>query len=183
MAKNILVITGSPRKNGNSDLLADAFIQGAAESGHTVNKFEAARQTIHGCTACDTCWSKGTACTFKDGFSKLEPLLEAADVVVFASPLYWSSVPAQLKAVIDKLYAYVVSACKHPLDNKESVLMICGELAGEQIFSGVLEMYRGIAEYMKWTDRGIITVPEVFAKGDILKTDALERARNLGRSI
>lgn len=183
MVKNVLVITGSPRKNGNSDLMADAFIQGATESGHSVRKFEAARQKINGCTACDTCWSKGTACTFKDGFTELEPFLEAADVIVFATPLYWSSVPAQLKAVIDKFYAYVVSACQRSLANKESVLLVCGELAGDKIFSGVIEMYNGLAEYMKWEDRGIITVPEVFAKGDILKTDALDRIRNLGRGI
>lgn len=183
MVKNVLVITGSPRENGNSDLMAEALIQSARESGHSVRKFEAAHKMINGCTACDTCWSTGTACTFKDGFTEMEPLLEAADVIVIASPLYWSSVPAQLKAVIDKLYAYVVSDCQKPLANKESAFLVCGELAGEQIFNGVIDMYKGIADYMKWADRGIITVPEVFAKGDILKTDALDRARDLGRSL
>lgn len=183
MKKNILVLTGSPRKNGNSEMLADAFIEGALESGHSVVKFEAAQKKIYGCIACDTCWSKGTACSYRDGFTELEPMLEEADVIVFATPLYWSSMPAQLKAAVDKLYAYVVDACKHPLKIKESALLVCGECEGMQMFNGIIETYRGIAEYMKWEERGIIAVPEVHIKGDILKTDALEKAKKLGMSI
>ena len=136
MSKNILVLTGSPRKNGNTDRLAQAFIDGAIEAGHQVQRFDAGRKRINGCTACDACWSKGTACVFTDGFTELEPMLEAADVLVIASPLYWSTFPAQLKAAIDKLYAYVSPACQHPLKIKESALLACGELEGEQIFIG-----------------------------------------------
>jgi multimeric flavodoxin WrbA len=183
MSKNILVLTGSPRKNGNTDLLAQAFIEGAIEAGHQVERYDAGRKMIHGCTACDACWSKGTACVFTDGFTELEPMLEAADVLVIASPLYWSTFPAQLKAAIDKLYAYVSPACQLPLKIKESALLACGELEGEQIFKGMVETYLGIADYLAWLNRGIIRVPEVFAKGDILKTDALEKAKTLGKSI
>jgi multimeric flavodoxin WrbA len=183
MKKNVLVITGSPRKNGNSEMMADSFIEGALKSGHIVNKFSAAEKTIYGCKACDTCWSTDTACSYKDGFTELEPLLENADVVVFATPLYWSSMPSQLKAAIDKLYAYVASSCKRPLKIKESALLVCGECEGNQIFNAVVETYKGIADYMKWENKGIISVPEVFAKGDIIKTGALEQAKKLGMSI
>lgn len=182
-AKNILVLTGSPRENGNSDKLAEAFIEGARSAGHSVNKFSAGRKKISGCTACDACWSKGTACVFQDDFTELEPLLESADVLVLVTPLYWSSFPAQLKAPIDKLYAYVSPACQSPLKIKESALIVCGELAGEQIFKGVIDVYLGIAEYLNWENRAILTVPEVFAKEDILKTDALGHARELGKAI
>ncbi len=183
MKKNILILTGSPRKNGNSEMLADAFMKGALEKGHSVSKFETAFKKVNGCIACDTCWSQGTACSFRDGFTELEPLLEAADVIVFATPLYWSSMTAQLKAAVDKFYAYAVEACKRPLKIRESVFLVCGECEGMQIFDGVIEIYKGIADYMKWENRGIIAVPEVHAKGDIQKTDALERAEELGRSI
>lgn len=181
--KNILVMTGSPRKNGNSDMLADAFVRGAQEKGHTVHKFRAADRHIGGCKACDNCWSKGTACFFRDDFSELEPLLENADVIVFSTPLYWSSMSAQLKVAIDRLYAYCSDACIRPLKIRESVLLACGECEGMDIFNGLIGVYKGMADFLKWEQRGIIAVPEVYKKGEIASTDALERAAALGRSI
>lgn len=183
MSKNILVLTGSPRKGGNSDMMADAFIVGAQASGHHVNKFRAAAKTIHGCRACDTCWTKGTACSFKDGFTELEPLLENADVIVFATPLYWFGMSSQIKAAIDRFYAYNRPACVRPLKIKEGVLLICGADKGTKIFNGAIETYKNIVDYMKWQDKGILAVPEVSAKGDIAHTDALKNAEKLGRNI
>lgn len=105
--KKILVITGSPRIGGNSDMLADAFIKGVKAKGHSIKKFNTVENPIRGCIACNTCWSKGTACSFKDGFTKLEPLLEEADVIVLAYPLYWFGMTAHIKSAIDKFYAYL----------------------------------------------------------------------------
>ncbi len=182
MKKNILVLTGSPRKGGNSDMMADAFIRGATAQGHTVTKFETAMKSISGCRACDTCWSTETACSFHDGFTELEPLLEQADVVVLATPLYWFSLPAQLKAAIDRLYAYGSKACRRPLKATETALLACGEGRARD-FDGAVETYKGIADYLRWQIRGIITVPAVSAKGDIVRTDALTRAEKLGAEI
>jgi len=181
--KNILVITGSPRKNGNSDLMADAFIKGAQSKGHQVAKFRAAAKTISGCRACNTCWSKGHACTFRDGFTELEPLLEKADAIVFASPLYWFSFSSQIKAAIDRMYAYDKENRKVSLSIKEGVLLICGACEGNEIFEGVIASYKGILNYMKWQDAGILAVPKVSDKGDILKTDAMQKAELLGQSL
>jgi multimeric flavodoxin WrbA len=96
MGKEILVLTGSPRRKGNSDQLADAFIRGAAEQGHGVHKFEAAYKNISGCRACNMCWSSGTdPCVVKDDFYELAPLLESCETVVFVSPVYsqWGLIP------------------------------------------------------------------------------------------
>jgi multimeric flavodoxin WrbA len=183
MSKNILVLTGSPRKGGNSEMMADAFIKGAQASGHTVNKFDTAAKTISGCKACETCWSKDTACSFKDDFTELEPLLENADTLVFVTPLYWFGMSAQLKSAIDKFYAYAVPGCKRPLKIKESILMICGADEDPKIFNGAIETYKGIADYMKWQNRGILAVPKVSGKGDIAHTDALQQAEKLGTDI
>lgn len=182
MEKNILVLTASPRKGGNSDLMAEAFIKGATESGHSVTKFEIRNHKFNGCRACDTCWSKGTACSFNDGFTELAPLLEKADTIVFATPMYWFGFPSQLKAAIDKLYAYFVAACKIPLNISESILLICGEL-GEESFNGSIFTYKEIAKLMKWNDKGILIVPEVLDKGAITKTAALEKSEIMGRNI
>jgi multimeric flavodoxin WrbA len=183
MAKNILMLTGSPRRNGNSDKLADAFMKGAIAAGHHVFKFETGLKRIRGCTACKTCWSKGTACSHIDDFALLEPLLENADVIVFSTPLYWFGMSAQIKAAIDRVNAYLSEDCLRPLHIGESALLICGADAGSGIFSGAVETYKNMADYMKWKDRGILTVPEVRDKGDIDKTEALAEAEKLGKSI
>lgn len=183
MSKNVLVITGSPRKNGNSSLLADAFIQGARESGHRVETFAAAENKIRGCTACDNCWSAGAACVIPDDFQQLAPLLEKAEVLVFAYPLYWSTMPAQLKNVVDRLYAYLSPSKKLELPIKKSYLLLCGECAGDAIFDITLGVHQGIADFFHWEDGGVVKVPEVLHPGEVEATGALEKARELGRTL
>jgi multimeric flavodoxin WrbA len=181
--KNILVLTGSPRKNGNSDKMADAFIEGALSVGHKVNKFETARKQIEGCKACKKCWSKEKPCVFRDDFDELAPLLEEADVIVFVTPLYWFSFPSQIKAAIDKMYAYVGKSCKHPLNIKESLLIVCGADDNIKIFDGIKATFLEICHYMNWEEKGVLAVPKVSEKGDIEATDAVVVAREQGRTI
>lgn len=181
--KNILVLTGSPRRNGNSDQLADAFITGALSIGHNVTRFDAGRKKIGGCIACKTCWNREKPCSFQDDFNELAPLLEAADVIVFATPIYWFNFPAQIKAAIDKMNVYLVKSCRRPLKIKESLLLVCGADEGMDIFEGIKVTYRQIAKYMNWEDKGVLTVPEVSEKGDINATDALVKAEEYGKSI
>lgn len=181
MGKNIVVITGSPRKGGNTEMLADAFIEGLKAKGHKVSRFDAGLKQLAGCMACDTCFSKGRACSINDDFSELEPMLATADVIALATPLYWFTMSAQIKAAIDRMYAF---GAKKPLDNiKESVLLVCAETDDATDFNGVVETYKLICRYVKWQDLGILTAPNVWAKGDIVKTDALDRAKTLGLSI
>lgn len=183
MTKNILVLTGSPRKNGNSEMLADAFIEGAKSAGHTVSKFQAGMKNIRGCIACDACWSKGRACSIDDDFRELEPMLERADVLVLVSPLYWFGITAQIKAAIDKMYAYGSKNCTHPLKIKESALIMCGETDVMNDFAGAMSTYQNMIDYVKWKDVGGMVVPCVNRKGDVIETGALDGARDLGKSI
>jgi len=182
MSKNILVITGSPRKRGNTDTLADAFAKGARASGHTVTLFNASTH-IGGCRACDTCWSKGHACTFTDAFTDLEPLLEQADMVVFATPLYWFGFSAQIKAALDRIYAYISPNTVRPLKIKESALLACAGDTDEHVFDGLAHTYEIMMRYIEWRNAGTLFIPGVLEKGDILKTDALEKAEQFGRSL
>lgn len=181
--KNILVLTASPRKNGNSERMADAFIKGALSNGHKVTKFETSNKEIHGCKACETCWSKGKPCSFQDDFDELAPLLEEADAIVFSTPLYWFSFPAQVKAAIDKMYAYVSKSCNRPLKIKESLLLVCGADEDMKMFDGIIASYREIVHYMNWKEKGVLAVPKVNEKGDIEATDALIKAEEYGRSL
>lgn len=181
MSKNILVLTGSPRKGGNSDQLADAFIAGAQQAGHTVVKYVTADKQIKGCRACNTCFSKGTACSFSDDFNELAPLVEQADMIVFATPLYWFSFPVQLKAALDKFFSFLIG--QKNLKIKDCALLACAGDKNEAGFDGLVTTYKLIAGHMGWKDKGTILVPGLMAKDDILKTDGLTRGEELGESI
>ena len=177
--KNILILTGSPRKNGNSDLLADAFIKGLETNSHAVVKFEVGKKKIRGCIACQKCYSKGQACVFNDDFNELAPLMENADMIVLATPLYWFTFPAQIKAAFDKLYALLIG--KRDVKIRESMMFVCAETDDMTDFDGIVRTYELINRYMKWEDRGMLLIPNVNDVGDIFKTDALEQAAELGR--
>jgi len=183
MKKEILILTGSARAGANSTLLAEAFADGARESGHLARVFSTAKKQMSGCLGCDLCWSMGRACVIKDDFQNLAPLLETADVIVFSFPMYWSTMPAQMKAVVDRLYAYTLPENMEKLAIKESVLMTCGECESVADFDIAREVYHGVAEYFHWKERGEILVPRVKEAGDVNHTDALLRARALGKEI
>ncbi len=181
MSKTILVLTGSPRKGGNSDQLADAFSKGAEQAGHSVIKYATADKKIQGCRACNACFSKGVACVMPDDFNELAPLVEQADMIVFATPLYWYSFPAQLKAAMDKFYSFLIG--QKTLKIKEAALLACAGDQAENAFDGITASYKLIAGHMGWKDNGTILVKGLMEKDAILQTDALARAEALGESI
>lgn len=179
--KNILVITGSPRYKSNSDSLADAFVKGAQSAGHEVNLFQAGKRTIKPCIACNKCYTKGTACIFNDSFNELALLAEKADVIVFATPMYWFSYTAQIKAAIDKLYSLMVG--DRPLKIQKSILMVCAETDDMSDFDGIVRSHKLLNNYLNWENGGILLVSEVNYVGDIQKTNALLKAEEMGRNV
>ncbi|MDR3342302.1 MAG: flavodoxin family protein [Treponema sp.] len=184
MGKEILVLTGSPRKHGNSDQLADAFIRGAQSKGHRVHKFEAAFKDIHGCRGCNQCWPVETEpCVIKDDFFELAPLIETCEVAVFVSPLYFWGFTAQLKAAWDRFYAYRRKAGVQRLAIKESALLLTLGDTEDATYKHAVGTYQDIAEYIGWKDRGIVVAKGVNDKTDILGHKALARAEVLGKSI
>ncbi|MCL2420457.1 MAG: flavodoxin family protein [Defluviitaleaceae bacterium] len=184
MSKQILVITGSPRKGGNSDMLADAFIKGAEASGHTVDKFVSADHQIGGCFGCNGCWSKGTPCVQGDDFNdKLAPLLDKADMLVFCMPLYAYSFPTQIKGPLDRLFPYGKESWMKPLKVKESAMIVCGADDVEEAFHAVKESYRHLIGFFEWKNHGELVVLGVNDKGDVKNTDGLERAEAFGKGI
>ena len=181
--KKILVLTGSPRKNGNSSMMADAFIKGAEKNGNEVIRFDAGFMKLSGCTACNTCWSTDTACTVKDDFNKIEPYLESCDAIVFSIPLYWFSFPAQVKCIIDRLYAYGGSGGPRPMTIKESALMIVSEDTNPEQFKSLYAMYDGMCSFLHWDVKSILTAGGVGNPGDIQNTEFLATAEELGEKF
>lgn len=104
MNKSIIILKGSPRQKGNSAVLAEQVAAGALESGAQVESFYLHGMDIRPCDGCDECIDTG-ACVIKDDMQKLYPKLITADAIVLASPIYWFTYSAQLKACIDRWYA------------------------------------------------------------------------------
>lgn len=104
----VLALLGSPRKNGNTSLLLDEYLKGIMESNKTaeITRIFLNEKTIHGCNACDACHNVTIGqCVIKDDMQELYPLFRQADMIIYATPVYWWSVSAQLKAFMDRCYA------------------------------------------------------------------------------
>ncbi|MDE7322240.1 MAG: flavodoxin family protein [Lachnospiraceae bacterium] len=181
MSKKIVVITGSPRKNGNSFAMAQAFIQAAEDRGHTVTRFDAAMKNVGGCRACETCFKTGKACSFDDDFNVIAPTILEADVVVFAMPVYWYSIPAQIKGVIDRLFSFCVAG--KDVAGKACALITCCEEDDMSVMDGVRIPVERSAALLKWKMVGEVLVPGVLNAGDIEKTDGCSQAAALAEKI
>ena len=105
MSKKVLILSGSPRKGGNSDILCDEFLRGAQDAGHKAEKIRVAEKKVAPCSGCYYCSTHGGACVHKDDMADILQKMIDADVIVLASPVYFYSINAQLKAVIDRTVA------------------------------------------------------------------------------
>lgn len=181
MSKKIVVITGSPRKNGNSFAMTDSFINSAIEKGHTVTRFDAAMMKIGGCHACETCYKTGKACSFDDDFNTIAPAVPEADAIVFTMPVYWYSIPSQIKGVIDKIYSLVIGG--KDISGKECALIACCEEDDLSVLDGVRIPMERTAALNKWNMVGEVLVPGVLNPGDIEKTDGCRQAAELADKI
>ena len=181
MGKKIVVITGSPRKNGNSFAMTEAFIQAAEAKGHAVTRFDAAMKNVGGCHACETCFSTGKACTFDDDFKTIAPAIIEADAVVFTMPVYWYSIPAQIKGVIDKLFSLCVGG--KDVAGKKCAIITCCEEDDMSVMEGVRIPMERTAALLKWEMAGEVLIPGVLNVGDIQKTDGCKKAAALADAI
>ena len=181
MSKKIVVITGSPRKNGNSFAMTDAFIKAAEVKGHMITRFDTAPMSFNGCKACETCFSTGKACSFDDDFNKMASDIENADAIVFTMPVYWYSMPSQIKASIDKLFSFVVGGKN--IAGKECALITCCEENDVSVMDGVRIPYERTAALLKWKSVGEVLLPGVFNLGDIQKTDGEKKAAALAEQF
>ena len=181
MNKKIVVITGSPRKNGNSFAMKEAFIKAAEAKGHIVTRFDAAMRKLGGCHACETCFTTGKACTFDDDFNTIAPAILEADAVVFTTPVYWYSIPAQIKCAIDRIFSFVVGG--KDIAGKECALITCCEEDDMSVMDGVRIPVERSAALLKWKMVGEVLVPGVLNTGDIEKTDGCKQAAALAEKI
>lgn len=176
---NIAVLIGSPRKGGNTDTLAHSFVDGAKKN-HRVEVISVANIKVNGCTGCNFCYAdENHRCMQKDGMQEIYEKLADADIIVIATPIYFYGVSSQLKCVIDRLHNPVRSRFKV----KKLVLLSVAADTIPTVFDSIKMMYTSVLKYFSLENGGILTVPGVKEKGDILNSNALNEAYKLGESI
>lgn len=174
----ILVITGSPRKNGNSNTLASEFMRGASEAGHTVQRFDAGNASVHPCIACNNCGMNGP-CVLEDDFLTVREHILDADMVVFATPMYYFGFSAQLKAVIDRFYAINGQIHVH----KKAALLMTYADSAERKAVPIKAHYEELLHYLGWEDVGRVIAPGVWTEGSIKGTEYPRKAYELGLRV
>lgn len=176
MSKHILILSGSPRKNGNSDLLCESFRKGALEAGHQVEKIRVAEKNIGFCRGCYACKDTGICAVRDDMAGVLQKIIDA-DVLVLASPVYFYSIDAQLKAVIDRTVARW-----QEVKNKELYYIMTAADGERASMETTLACFRGYADCIEGAEeKGVIYGTGVYEKGEITGTEAMREAYEMGK--
>lgn len=179
MSKKVLILSGSPRKGGNSDILCDEFARGAREAGNEVEKIRVADKKIHPCSGCYYCTSHGGACAHKDDMAKVLQKMINADVLVLASPVYFYSIDAQLKAVIDRTVARWLE-----VKDKEFYYIVTMADEPHQSADTTLACFRGYADCVEGAvEKGVIIGSGVYEPGNVKDTPAMQQAYEMGRNV
>ncbi|MDR1688120.1 MAG: flavodoxin family protein [Clostridiales bacterium] len=174
--KNIVVLSGSPRKGGNTDMLCVAFTIGAENAGNSVTLFRTADMKIGGCLGCGHCFKEKGICIQKDDMPPVLDALRKADALVLASPIYYWSVTAQLKLAIDRMYPLISVKA---MIKRVGMLLTCGN-KNSDVNEGAVFMLNRLCRAYGWENAGIVTAAGLHNIGEIAGREELEEAAMLG---
>ena len=151
----ILVLNGSPRPGGNTAAMAAAFKKGARENGHQVDVVNVCQKKIAGCLACEYCHKKDSGherqCVQQDDMQEVYPLLDEAEMIVLASPVYYHSFSGQLQCAINRIYAL-----DKPKHLKKAALILSS--GSDRVYGGAIYEYQNsFLDYLQLEDMGIFT--------------------------
>lgn len=175
----ILIVKGSPHKNGSSNLIADYFMKGAKENGNTISVFDVAHSHIHPCLGCDFCGMNGPCCQ-KDDMDQLKDLIFENDMIVFVTPLYYFGMSAQLKIAIDRFYSF-----NGALTNKhiKSILISAAWNSAKDTMDDLLQHYQTLCRYLHFDNWGTISGLGCGTPDMTLQTIYPQQAYELGKKI
>lgn len=179
MGKKLLILSASPRMGGNSDILCDQFIKGAQEAGHQAEKIYVKDQKINYCIACDACQKNGGKCVHKDDMAEIAQRMIDADVVVLATPIYFYSMDAQLKTLIDRSYARFME-----MAGKDFYYILTGAADGKEYMDIAISGLHGFVICVPGAkEKGIVYGVGAGEKGTIKATPAMQEAYEMGKGI
>ena len=179
--KNILILSASPRKGGNSDLLCDQFAKGAREAGHAVEKIRLPEKKIGYCTGCYAC-QKLHKCVQNDDGNELVEKMLAADAIVLATPVYFYSMDAQLKTLIDRTVSRWDDFGR--FKGTEFWLLVTGADENREMMNATLEGLRGfMRDCMEGSiERGVIYGTGAYEKGAVKALPVYQEAYEAGKT-
>ena len=175
----ITILIGSPNRNGSTSLLVNEFVRGAEESGHTCDVINVCHADIHPCMGCVACGYEGP-CVQKDDVEMIRAKLLSSDMVVFATPLYYYGMSAQLKTVVDRFCAYNSSLNSRHL---KSALLTVAWNADDWTFEALVSHYKTLVRYINFDDKGMVLGYGCGSPGMTKRSRYPEEAYRLGRTI
>lgn len=179
MGKQVLILSSSPRKGGNSDILCDEFLRGAKESGNQVEKIFLGDKQINYCTGCGVCSVHQKPCPQKDDMAEILEKMKAADVIVMATPVYFYTMAAQMKTLIDRTCAGYTQ-----IKGKEFYFIVTAADDGIADMARTIEGFRGFTYCLDdAVEKGIIYGTGAWHVGDIKETAAMGQAYEMGIAI
>lgn len=179
MSKKVLVISASPRVHGNSDLLCDEFIKGAVDAGNEVEKISLRDKKIGYCQACETCYTNGGKCFQKDDMAEILDKMINADVIAMGTPVYFYSLNAQMKTLIDRSVSKYLE-----ITNKDFYFFMTATDENKNAMNRTLECFRGWLDCLyKSNEKGVIYGAGASKKGDIKNMPELQEAYNYGKNV
>ena len=175
--KKVLILEGSPRLKGNSCILSDEFARGAEDAGYSVEKIAVARKKVAGCLGCNACYRNGGVCVQKDDMAEIREKMVEADGIVLASPIYFYSMTAQMKAVIDRSYAFFSQLAG------KTFYFIISCAATDATFTETMQAaLRGFTYCVPDSvEGGVILGTGVNDPGDVRNSPAMAQAYEMGR--
>ena len=176
--KDILVISASPRKGGNSDSLCDEFIKGAKEAGHNTEKIRLSEHKIGYCLGCGVC-NNTHLCVQKDDMKEILNKMVEADVIVLATPVYFYTMDAQLKTLIDRTVPRYTE-----ISNKEFYFITTAADKDKSMLEKTVEGLRGFTEDCldNPIEKGVIYAAGVWQKGEVNSTEFMKQAYEIGKN-
>jgi len=178
--KKVIVISSSPKKGGDSDILCDEFIKGASNAGHKIEKIFLRDKKINYCTGCHYCSTVDyTACSQKDDMAEILDKLQEADTIVFASPIYFYSISGQMKTFIDRICARYTH-----LENKEFYYILTAADTSDATIQFALGEFKGLMACLNNPkEKGYLFAGGVWQKGEIKETEYPQKAYEMGSNI
>lgn len=178
MSKKVLIFSSSPRKGGNSDLLCDQFALGAQESGNEVEKISLRDKKINFCHGCMACMKTGK-CVQKDDMAEILDKMLKADILVFATPVYFYTMSAQLKVLIDRTVAKYTE-----IRNKKAYLIAASGENDESAMNGTINAFHCFLSCLNNVkDAGHIFITGVNGIGEATGSSAAKKAYETGKNI
>ncbi len=179
MGKKVLILSGSPRKGGNSDTLCDEFMRGAKEAGNDVEKIRISEKRIGYCRGCYHCRGSDGRCIIDDDMGEIMQRIIDADVIVLASPVYFYSIDGQLKTVIDRTVARWTE-----VKDKEFYYIATSADTSRGSQERTIECFRGYADCVQGAvEKGVIYGTGVYDIGDVSDTPAMKEAYEMGKGV